>query len=133
MIGLHDIAEEIASVTRVLGSSTVAFEFRTLHQAPEAPVGAAGRWFVTPHAVRRYIERIDPSMSYERALGAIIQDGIKAHRIRSLPATETLATCELWRGPKPRRLRYYIFEMGGPGLPVCATVRPTFDGWRHRQ
>lgn len=34
-----------------------------------------GNFFVTPHAVRRFISRISPGMSYEQARDAII-DGV---------------------------------------------------------
>lgn len=68
-----------------------------------AIVGAVGPWFVTPHAVQRYIERVEPGLSYEVALGRIISDSAGAHRVKQLDQG-----AELWRGPKPRRLRYIV-------------------------
>jgi len=34
----------------------------------------AGDYFITPEAVRRFIERIQPSLNYNQALTAIIKD-----------------------------------------------------------
>jgi hypothetical protein len=68
-----------------------------------AIMGAVGPWFVTPHAVQRYIERVDSSLSYEAALGRIISDSVNAHCVKKLDDG-----AELWRGPKPRRLRYVV-------------------------
>lgn len=58
---------------------------------------------MTPHAVQRYRERVAPNMSYEGALGCIINDSVGAHKVKDLDAG-----AELWRGPKPRRLRYIV-------------------------
>lgn len=33
----------------------------------------AGRYFVTPHAVRRFQQRVAPRLSYRQALGTIIR------------------------------------------------------------
>lgn len=40
----------------------------------------AGRWFITPHAVRRFIERYCPTLTYEQALGHLVEAALVAHR-----------------------------------------------------
>lgn len=82
--------------------------------------GVKGRWFVTPHAVKRFRERVPgaQSMSYERALAAIISDSERAHFVR----VERDGT-ELWRVGKPHRTRYRIYPSEREGvLPQCVTV-----------
>lgn len=80
-------------------------------------MAASGRWFVTPHAVRRYITRVHPWMTYEQALSAIIKDSMRAHFVRADHGSE------LWRGPKPHRVRYRIASREA-GLPQLITVLP---------
>lgn len=42
----------------------------------------AGDFFITPHAVRQFQDRIAPWMSYEQALGAIIRGLRNAEELR---------------------------------------------------
>lgn len=84
---------------------------------PLAPVssGAAGRFFITPHAVMRYSERVG-ALTYEAALAALIDETARAHFVKRLATG-----AELWRGPSPRRLRFIV----GPGRgekPALVTV-----------
>ena len=81
--------------------------------------GAVGRWFVTPHAVRRYRERVPGArkLSYEQALGRIIKDSWRAHFVRI-----ERNGMELWRVGKPWRTRYRVAPAEGAGLPVLMTV-----------
>jgi hypothetical protein len=46
----------------------------------------AGRYFVTPHAVAQFRERIAPGLDYEHALGAIIRE-LRDHGGTPKPAT----------------------------------------------
>lgn len=82
--------------------------------------GAQGRWFITPHAVRQYITRIVPGLSYGRALSELIQMSIGSHFVRQQ------RNGELWRGPKPRRLRFIVCH-DAPGKPQLVTVLFAFD------
>ena len=86
--------------------------------------GAVGPFFVTPHAVWRYIERVRPGISYRQALHDLIAQGRGAHRVKQLDSGH-----ELWRGPKPRRLRLLVAPASGGGLPQLVTILTTFDGW----
>lgn len=95
------------------------------------PCGAAGRWFVTPHAVRQFAERAlrmrlsngpIPDKLHRKIVGLIARDSEGAHMLKQLRRDG----CEMWRGPKPRRLRYVV-DPRGFGLPVLVTVLPTFD------
>lgn len=38
----------------------------------------AGRWFISPHAVRRYIARVHPGISYERGLQELVEASERA-------------------------------------------------------
>lgn len=77
-----------------------------------------GRWFCTPHAVRQFIDRCAPGLSYEQALDALIALSLEAKRGKVLDTGATL-----WRGPKPTRLRCYVQERVPPGaLPQLLTV-----------
>lgn len=69
-------------------------------------MSAAGRWFITPHAVRRYVERIDPRASFEVALATLIDHGERARFLRA--TTGERGPIEIWRGPRPRRLRFVV-------------------------
>jgi len=89
-----------------------------------AVVAAVGRWFITPHAVARYIERVDPRASYEVALARLIAESETATRVKEIEPGVAL-----YRGRKPRRLRYRVAETG-EGLPQLLTVLSPFDGWR---
>ena len=86
--------------------------------------GARGPFFVTPHAVRRYIERVRPGLTYEQALGELVAMARGAHLVKELASG-----LELWRGPPPRRLRFRV-SPGCGGLPQLVTVLEAFDGLR---
>lgn len=78
----------------------------------------SGRWFMTPHAVQRYIKRFAPRSTYEEALGALIRESAEARRVKVLPTGLVL-----YRGPRPRRLRFFLQEgVEGPALPILVTV-----------
>ena len=81
-------------------------------------MAASGRWFITPHAVQRYIERFAPRSSYEEALSALIRESTAARRVKALPTGLVL-----YRGPRPRRLRFFLQEgVEAPALPILVTV-----------
>ncbi|HTQ79796.1 MAG TPA: hypothetical protein VMM92_07355 [Thermoanaerobaculia bacterium] len=81
-------------------------------------MAAAGLWFITPHAVHRYIERFAPRLSYEEALADLIRASHEARRVKILPTGLVL-----YRGPKPRRLRFFLQEaVEPPALPILVTV-----------
>jgi hypothetical protein len=81
-------------------------------------MSASGRWFITPHAVNRYIRRFAPRSTYEEALGALIRESAAARRIKVLPTGAVL-----YRGARPRRLRFFLREdVEAPALPILVTV-----------
>jgi hypothetical protein len=82
---------------------------------------AGGRWFITPHAVRRYIERCPGArlLTYEQALEMLIDESERAHRVK----IRRNAGEELWRGGKPWRLRYVVrVDVPAGTLPQLLTV-----------
>lgn len=81
---------------------------------------ASGRWFITPHAVARYRERICPGASYEQALRDLIAWSERAHFVREQNGSQ------LWRGPRPGKLRFWV-SFGRHGLPQLVTVLPAHD------
>lgn len=82
---------------------------------------ARGRWYVTPHAVERYIARVRPGVEYRQALGELISMSERAHFVKMRRDGN-----ELWRGPKPRRLRFVV-GYDQPGKPQLVTVLFAFD------
>lgn len=85
--------------------------------------GAAGPWFVTPHAVAEWRARYDSSAeTYEQALGRLIAETERAHFVKVLDTG-----AQFWRGPKPRRARFVV-RTGDGEKPVLVTVLPPFDG-----
>jgi len=88
--------------------------------------GARGRWFVTPHAVWRYIERIRPGIDYEMARDELIEESLHAHFVRRQ------GNGDLWRGRRPLRLRFIVgwTDEAVGGLPPLLTVVVPHDRWR---
>ena len=87
----------------------------------------AGKWFITPHAVRRYIERVDRSASYEQALAELVRCSERARRVK-----EIARGVWLYREGKPRRLRFRVAVApvtadGRPGKPQLLTVMRGHD------
>lgn len=95
--------------------------------------GAAGRWFVGEHVIERWIERFTPRAFREaerteeqraKVLGWILDE---AERARFVKALDT--GVQLWRGPKPRRVRFIVTVCSEGELPALVTVLPACDGW----
>lgn len=84
--------------------------------------GIAGPWFITPHAVHRYRERIRGGIPYERALGELVEHSKRAHLVKLRPDG-----VEEWRNGKPWRLRFRVHR------GVLLTVLPSHDGWVERR
>ena len=81
-------------------------------------MSVSGRWFITPHAVARYRQRFAPGFTYEEALAELIRASETARRVKVL-----VTGLVLYRGPKPRRLRFFLQEEVGPlALPALVTV-----------
>lgn len=128
---IHSAAALAAEVRAAFASAamtrphvTMGYEFRMTRERPEKASGAAPRWFVTPHAVGAFQRRASGAggMSYEQALGAIVNESRVAHKVKDLHSG-----AELWRGPKPRRLRYIVAPDDTHGLPVLVTVLGSHD------
>lgn len=90
--------------------------------------GAKGNWFITPHAVDRFRERVARKrITYEQALGALIRIAEGAHRIMTPNGPKmTKHGFEVWRAAKPYRLRLWV-SSGGDGKPQLVTVLSAFD------
>lgn len=93
------------------------------------PLGdAAGDFFVTSHAVQRYKERVPGArgLSYHQALSELIGVMKRSHRVKSLGNG-----LDLWRGPKPHRLRIRVAPSTAGFLPQVVTVLRGCDpGWQ---
>ena len=81
-----------------------------------------GRWFITPHAVRRFIERVNPSWTYERALERLIDLSERTHRVKVMDDG-----VEEWRCGKPLRLRFRVSPAG-----QLLTVLAPYNRWETR-
>lgn len=90
--------------------------------APSKPVRAERQpcWVITPHAVTRFIERVAPGMSRQRAARSLVLQCQGAHFVKTLPSG-----LEQWRGPKPRRLRLRVNRDGD--VLELVTVLWSFD------
>jgi hypothetical protein len=90
-------------------------------------VSVAGRWFVTPHAVKRYRERVDRGVTYEVALARLVEMSEVAHRVSVRPDG-----VEVWRvGRRFGRVRFCV-QPAGEGLPQLLTVLPGCEAARLR-
>lgn len=90
-------------------------------------MSACGPVFVTPHAVRRCAERIQPGLSYELARDWLISAAESAHHVRP-----TRDGAHIFRASRAyARVRLIIAPPHGPGmLPVLVTVLAAHDGAR---
>ena len=102
-------------------------------RAAQGERGATGRWFVTPHALERWVARFTPRSFREaplteemraRVLGWVISESEGARFVKRLASG-----VELWRGPKPRRIRFLVGPAHDGALPALLTVMPACDGW----
>jgi hypothetical protein len=84
-----------------------------------------GKWFITPHAVHRYMERIDRRATHEQALAELIRYSEVAR-----PIKEIAPGVMLFRSGRPLRLRFrvavdsrspYFVEGGMPQLITVVT------------
>ena len=87
----------------------------------------AGRWFITPHAVRRYIDRVDRYATYEQALAELVRCSERARCVK-----EISPGIWLYREGKPRRLRFRVAAAkplpdGSPGMPQLLTLMGGHD------
>jgi hypothetical protein len=87
-------------------------------------VSAAGRFFWTPHAVNRAIERLWPMATYEEALGRLVTAAESAHLLR------VEERGEIWRARRPLRFRFIVGASAPDGLPPVLTVIPPHDRFR---
>lgn len=87
-------------------------------------MSAAGRWFITPHAVERYRARFHrhDGVGYEAALAELIRLSETAHPVKRK------GDGMLYRGPRPQRLRAIVADSSPGQLPVLLTVYGGHDG-----
>lgn len=112
-----------------LAHNTHGTEFRLAQMLPEKKNGARGRFFITPHAVQRYIERYRPWISRERALEELI---LITSAARYVEPARSCGGGELWKGPRigrkarqdiRSRLRFIVRDGANEGdLPQVVTV-----------
>lgn len=107
-------------------------EAQRAHRPRPTREGAEGPFFVTPHAVERFVERsAGPDASYGAALRACIDLGRNAERIgEGKPDPETGAPTEIWEGVTRtgQRVRFVVGTSPSPWidarLPQMVTVLP---------
>ncbi|NMA54998.1 MAG: hypothetical protein GX952_03565 [Firmicutes bacterium] len=90
-----------------------------------------GKWFITPHAVRQYIRRVQPQLSYNDALSVLIKVSEQAKRRRTLKKG-----IAFYRGPRPEKLRCIVCEQTSADrpLPQLLTVYTYKDpDWINRE
>lgn len=79
-----------------------------------------GPWFITPHAVRRYIERVEPGATYEQALARLVEWS------RVARPNKWIGNILQFRGPRPLRCRLRV-AFGNAGAPQLLTVLKGHD------
>ena len=77
------------------------------------------RWFVSPHAVVRFRQRV-ADWTNDRVRHYLVEQCRGAHFVKALACG-----LELWRGPKPRRIRLRVSRQGN--VLVLESVLFTFD------
>ena len=82
------------------------------------------RCTITLHAIERYRERIERGIPIEHAIAALRHQMSRARYVKNMNHNGY----ELWRGPKPRRLRFLISRFGEDVELV--TVLRAFDRQR---
>lgn len=122
------VAEYMLRIAETIGlGSRVGFGFGAVRVRPwngePTHAGAQGRWFITPHAVEQYVARAMRGRGrHEEALVALIDESRGARFLKLLDSG-----AELWRGPRPGRLRYVVGP-GEGGLKALVTVLAPGDG-----
>lgn len=81
-------------------------------------------WVITDHAIERYRQRVQ-RVPYEEAIGAIQRELLGSHFVKQCEGYE------LWRSPKPRRLRIRVRR--NEGRLEVMTIIPAHDGLTRRQ
>lgn len=64
---------------------------------------AEAPWQISDHAITRYIQRVMRGRTVERARADLVWMLERAHFVKTLPSG-----MDLWRGPKPLRLRLRV-------------------------
>lgn len=112
-----------------LAHETQGMEMRLAQSLPAKKRGARGRFFITPHAIKRYIQRYRPYISEERALEELI---LITSAGRYVEPARGCGGGELWKGPRigrkarqdvRSRLRFVVRDAANEGeLPQVITV-----------
>lgn len=82
--------------------------------------GAIGRFYVSPHALDRYVERVRPRLPRAAALRELVAISSAAEKLRTFEDGD-----ELWRGPNTGpapRLLFLVAPQSEGRLPVIRTV-----------
>ena len=85
-------------------------------------MSVAGRFFVTPHAVERFRERIDPRLDYDAALAAVIY-GLEWDAMPPKRLHHDLGVMIRTRGRRHGRYDFRAVVVPGEGaLPAVSTI-----------
>lgn len=134
---LTEVLEDLRSVQGQRKDKTQWFVARETASKPNL-TGATGRFFITPYAVKRYVERVRPGLTYSQALSELIlltnAGSLKGpYQGQKLPQQYPNARLELWRGPRVgpnskqdrrSRLRFVVGHSGAGELPQVVTILP---------
>ena len=110
----EEIAAEFERLSRGRQGVLVSMSVVTPASAGVSRV-AAGRWFITPHAIQAYQRRVR-KCSREAALSDLVRLSRRARYVREL-----VGGAELWRTGKPERVRFVV-GAGDGELPALVTV-----------
>lgn len=83
-----------------------------------------GPFFVSPHAVRRCVERIYPRFTYEQARDWLILACESAHYVKPSPGDKG----QVWRASRAYgRVRLFVEQLPARRRPTLMTVLPECD------
>jgi hypothetical protein len=99
----------------------IAYYYRQREKAKQMS-GASGKFFVTPHAVQRYRERVHRGITYEQALSEVIAAAATAHAVKEYRGGAQYYRCSRTFG----RLRLLVNNKQ-PGKPQIVTILPAAD------
>lgn len=97
-----------------------------------------GKFFITPYAIQRYIERVRPHLSYDQALRELVElttHGVRKSNYQGQKLSQKYPTSqlELWRGPRVgvhsqqdrrSRLRFVVAYDSNKEAPQVITILP---------
>jgi CRISPR-associated protein Cas6 len=127
-VEIRDLSDEDSLAVQAAGIGGRRRMGGGVFMAPKERRGVQGRWFMTPHAVRRMLEHHGASLglrSFGEARAWMIEDSQRATK-----AHDSADGAEVWVGRRPRRVRYVLGEADQVGAGILRPVVTVLPGER---